>query len=275
MDEVVVQIAMTSDAKEYLEAVEDDNELEDGETVEHIFYSQDCQRRIKQCFNDMMAVIEMPGGVNAKMLKVLEKAFAKIKLIGSDIGKHKQRCLTQYLKKDMENHPTKMVPNGPVLQPAEFIYSFWKRTPDTCDSFGMMCLFGYSAHQTHGHSLPPTTMLITVANATASASPTATHVTPQPIHVTHPPTKTMHAATCQHQHNGFGRGSARSRQCSNTLSGVSDHAGARSLPVMWQLNGRAPTTTMIQDDDVSMPHNRATSHAAHKHTHSTQEQHPQ
>ena len=37
----------------------------------------------------MMAVIEMPRGIDVKMSKVLEKAFVEIELIGRDIRKHK------------------------------------------------------------------------------------------------------------------------------------------------------------------------------------------
>jgi hypothetical protein len=48
----------------------------------------------------MMAVIERPGGVNAKMAKVLEKTFVKIKSIGGDIGKHKRKHTSQRTWKD-------------------------------------------------------------------------------------------------------------------------------------------------------------------------------
>jgi hypothetical protein len=48
----------------------------------------------------MMAVVERPGGVNAKMAKVLEKAFVKIESIGGDIGKHKRRRTSQRTWKD-------------------------------------------------------------------------------------------------------------------------------------------------------------------------------
>ena len=63
----------------------------------------------------------------------------------------------------MKNLSTKMAPNGPVLQPAEVIYIFWKRTPDTlgqlwCDGmvwykmtwYGMVTWYWYGAHITPG-----------------------------------------------------------------------------------------------------------------------------
>jgi hypothetical protein len=65
-----------------------------------VFYSEEEKNVLKCCLSDLMAVVEWLGGVHPRMAGVLDKVFSCVKKVGSDIGKHKRRRLSQQTWKD-------------------------------------------------------------------------------------------------------------------------------------------------------------------------------
>ncbi|KAJ7868134.1 hypothetical protein B0H13DRAFT_1897286 [Mycena leptocephala] len=61
--------------------------MEEDNGDERVFNSEAHRIHLKRCFASFMDVVESPGGVHPKIVKVLDTAFDKMVKIGGDIGK--------------------------------------------------------------------------------------------------------------------------------------------------------------------------------------------
>jgi hypothetical protein len=65
-----------------------------------VHYSEARQIHVTACFSDLMAAVKRPGGLHPKMAAIVESVFSHIENVGGDIGRHKQKWLSQQTWKD-------------------------------------------------------------------------------------------------------------------------------------------------------------------------------